>query len=75
MNRKEKRQIYKLARGDPRALFCSACKCRVLPRAVKANDIDHYDILCAVCGERLGRYRDPTLHVNVNDIFDGRTIR
>lgn len=50
MNRKQKRDQLKAARGNPDALWCDWCKHKTIHLAYKVRgDIDHYDIYCSAC--------------------------
>lgn len=75
MNRIQKREAIRRARGNPKAAWCEKCGCRTMHIAVKANDIDHYDIYCEICGNRLMRAREGQMGVSGEGYIDGRRIR
>lgn len=57
------------------AIYCNQCGCKTLHMAVKADDIDHYDIYCEICGNRLMRTREGQNGVKQEGYVDGRRIR
>ena len=75
LNRAQRRDAWKRARRDPRALMCPVCGCKTLHVALKANDIDHYDIHCEACGNRLFRTREGLNGVTTEGYIDGRKTR
>ena len=58
MNREEKRKIWKKAQSMRDSLWCDTCQHWSLFIAVKADDIDHYDVYCIACGNRKFRGRE-----------------
>ena len=58
MNREEKRKVWRKAQSLKDSLWCDTCKHWSLFTAIKADDIDHYDICCIVCGQRKFRCRE-----------------
>lgn len=72
MNRIQKREAFRRARRSPAAIPCAQCGCKTMHIAMKANDIDHYDVYCEVCGNRLFRTREGQNGVNGEGYIDGR---
>ena len=75
MNRIQKREAMRRARRTPMALYCAVCDCKTLHIAKKANDIDHYDVYCEICGNRLLRAREGQYGVTGEGYIDGRRVR
>lgn len=72
MNREQKREAMRRARRNPGAIYCSQCEVKTMHVAVKANDIDHYDIYCEICGNRLFRTREGQNGVTGEGYINGR---
>lgn len=74
MNRSERRELQRAARGDRRARWCPQCGAKRLfvALAVGNGDIGHFDVYCSVCEYRLGRTVDGQNGVNGAGIIDGR---
>lgn len=67
MNRQQRRQMMRMAQKDPRSFLCRTCGKKTFFVAEHADDIDHYDVYCSVCGERIGRAKEGTNGVEKDD--------
>jgi len=75
LNRQQKREAWRRAKRDPRALPCPVCGCKTLHIAVKADDIDHYNVYCEACLNRLFRTKEGLNGVTAEGYIDGRKTR
>jgi hypothetical protein len=75
MNREQKRNCFRAARGSPDALFCRTCGHKTFFYADKdPNDIDHYDICCVVCRSDKTRLRLTPEQVDKSGMLLAHTI-
>lgn len=75
MNRKQRRDQFKAARGNPDALWCPKCGHRTIHAAVKVpKDEDHYEIYCSVCQMWKSRLRLDDKAIGAQNRLNGRVL-
>lgn len=72
LNRDQRRKAWKKMKSDPRALDCPECWHKTLWVADHADDVDHYNVYCTVCGGLRGRVREGQRGVTESGVIDGK---